>query len=462
MSRRFFLRIGIQAKFKEIKSILRLQDASFSNDRMAEIGWLVGGQIITLLLGIVSIKLTTSIGPEEFGFYTLTLSISGLLSLAFFGPLEQGFVRFFFDYAQESKRRSMFATSLLCVLRNSSLVLIVLCIISGAVLSAYFQFELLFVVAAALMIIGSLLSAPLNGMLNAMRLRKEVAIIQVAERVLVIMFLFFFVIRAYPNATMVMFAIAAGTSVSLLARLLIFRRHSHLGATRRFIDADELRTTKREIYKSVSVYSFPFLLWGAISWLQSNGERWVINGMLTNADVGRYGLAATLVANSAVLMFNVLTQFITPIIFSSFTNPTDARNNRGSALIRLYVLGTITIFACIAIVFLVFGELITKLVSTRAFVVDGVLLCLLTVGAGLFYLGQTMTTVGMVLKRPQAYITAKMVTAVLSVGFYIAGCYWGGISGVAWAIVLINAVYFFMITLTNRWLMRHTLPAQGI
>lgn len=420
----------------------------FSRERLEEIGWLSGGQLATLILSIISIKLMTSIGPDEYGHYTLAASIAGVLSLGFFGPLEQGYIRFFFDYAKEQKLRQLFCKSLLRLLGYSLLALLVISVVSGVLLYVLLQLDLSFTAAAALMITASLLSVPLNGMMNAMRLRREVAMIQVVERVLIIVLLYLLLSRVSSDATIVMFAIAAATGISLCLRAALFRKASILAPESNVQETPDLRAERKEIYRKVTQYSLPFVLWGGISWLQSSSERWVINGMLTSADVGRYGLAANIINSSAVLLFNIFTQFITPIIFSNFAEERSVHKALG--LIRIYTWVTLFLFGFVAVVLFLFGGFLIPLLSSKAFAVDSSLLLLLTFGIGMFYLGQTLTTVGLALKKPQTYVAAKVVSALLSIVFYIAGCHWFGILGIAYAIVLVNVIYFGLIVVSNR------------
>lgn len=435
---------------EKLRSRFALHDVKLTRARIKEFGWLAGGQIATLILSFLSIKLTTSIGPSEYGRYTLAHSITGIFSLAFFGPLDQGYTRFFFDYSNDSALRRLFSLSLLRLLAFSVVILVPAGAIISWLLHSFLGIEIPFAASASLMIMFALLSIPLNGLLNAMRLRREVAAIQVIERVLIIAFLFLLLTGVASNATMVMLAIGLATGVSLMLRVIFFRKGNSLSGSIVLALNPEEKQTQKEIYRNISMYSMPFVLWGAVSWLQANGERWVINGMLTTEDVGRYGLAANVINSTVVLMFGIFTQFISPIIFSNFSDIHPGKSSRGFKLIRLYSWGTTLLFVAAAGGFFLFGEMLIPLLSTKAYIIDAWLLFALTTGFGLFYIGQTLTSVGMALKKPQSYVFAKIATAFLSVGLYIAGCSWAGIHGVVLAVVAVNAVYVMLVVLTNR------------
>jgi O-antigen/teichoic acid export membrane protein len=448
-------RTRLRATVAWFTSVFHLQDVKLSREGIVELSWLAGGQLATLLLSIISIKLTTSIGPNEYGKVTLAASVGGAFMLAFFGPLEQGYVRYYFDYAGQSRMRSLFCSTLLRVL---AFCLTVLLLLSGAAvlgLHKLYQLDPLFTAAAALMIAFALLAVPLNGMLNAMRLRRETAIIQVVERVLIIVLLFVLLARFASDATTVMLAIGVATSLAGIARLLQYSRTIRTDAGEVITgNAVETGATRLQIYRSIARYSTPFVLWGLMGWLQSNSERWVINGMLTQAEVGRYGLTVNIINSSAVVLFTIMSQFITPIIFNRFPVNQGGDISRGMDLIRLYGWATLLLFMGIAVGLFFVGETVIHLLSSKAFVVDSILLFLLTMGLGVFYVGQTFTTVGLALKQPNVYMSAKIVTGLLSVVLYLVGCYWAGVLGVVCAIGIANVLYLVLVLRTNRALLR--------
>ena len=414
-----------------------------------ELSWLAGGQLVSVFLSLISIKLITSIGAEEYGKFVLATSVSGLLSLTFFGPMEQGFVRLYFDYRDSEQSRSVFSNTLLRLLSWSAGVLAVLAVVFILFAHSRLKAGTGFTAAAAIMVLLAALNVPLSGMINAFRLRKEGAIIQVAERSIVIMLVAAIFFRQGLNVTGVIGCVAFASAVSLLLRFRVYRKA--LPGTipaRESAAPDHLRQLRREILQKIAVYSQPFVLWGILAWMQSNGERWVINGMLPGADLGRYGLAASLVNNSVVVVFAMLTQFMTPIIFAKFS--TNGSTLEGMRLIRLYGWATSVMFLSVGIVLLFAGDPVIRLISTSQFTIGGPVLFSLTIGLGAYSVGQSLTQVGLALRRPEIYIVPKVVTAVLSVGAYLLGCRWGGIVGVVGAIVFVNMLYLLLVYLANK------------
>jgi O-antigen/teichoic acid export membrane protein len=335
-----------------------------------------------------------------------------MLNLAMYGPMEQGYIRMLFYYGDKPAARETYFSSLRQVLFWCLGALLVVAGVGIALGRLVFAVDVPFAIAAAGMIIVAATAIPVTGMLGALRLRREVSII---------VRLAFFNKQARPRE---------GASVSLTGP-----------------ERNELR---KEIYSRVVDYARPFLLWGGISWVQSNGERWVIEGVMTNADVGRYGLAANLVNNSAVLVVGVLGQFLGPIIFRQFSSSSDAEQRKGKEIIRLNTLLTLAVFGSAGIILALMGDSIIHFVSNRDFTMNGHILLLLTFGLGAYYVGQAMSTMGMARNQPGIYLRPKTISAGISIVLYYSGCVLWGLTGLVAGLLVANLIYVFLIWRANR------------
>jgi O-antigen/teichoic acid export membrane protein len=418
-----------------------------------EFAWLAGGQVVSLLLSLITVKLVTSIGPAGYGKYVLATSIGGMLSQGFFGPVEQGYIRMYFYYSQDPAKRPVYFSSLVRILVFATGILLVVgaCVVGfGHVFSGW---DLEFHAAAAVMVLIMAIAIPINGMLNAMRLRKESSIIQIGERLVLIALIVAAHLTWTLDATLIVLCTAMATGSSLVARSAIYQANSTIESSLPTAQIDRV-ALRKEIYGKIIDYARPFIAWGAIAWIQSNGERWVIDTVMTKADVGRYGLAVSLVNSSAVLLVSVLGQFVTPIIFGKFSNPAIEEQNKGRQLIRVYTAITVAVFLVIGLVLYVAGEPIIHLLSSRAFTLEPSVLLVLAMGLGAFYAGQAMTTLGMALNKPGAYMTTKISVSLASGILYYVGCVWQGVFGVAVGLLVANLVYLVLVYRVNRLLQK--------
>lgn len=429
-----------------VNTLLRkagLGQLHFRADHAAQLSWMGWGQFAGLLLSILSIKLTTSVGPAEYGLFVLVTSLGGLLSLALFGPLEQGVVRYYFEFSGTDTQRSTYLLMVRSVLLRSALVLAGVAGVSAflGVLSGTYTW--LFMITGGVLVTITVLAAPVNGLLNAMKLRKQLAIIGVVEKVLIVVFLQIGIWFIPMDASTIMLCIVAAMLLLFVVRMMMFGKQiGPEGST------EERNTVRSSAWKKVLAYGWPFIIWGWLSWLQFNGERWVINSMLSMEEVGKYGLAASLVNNSIVMVYNVLIQFVTPTIYAKFSDQAADRKG-GFQLIRGMAWATFALFVAFGLFLYAAGGWIIRLLSTSAFVLDTGILLFLTIGLGLFYVGQTLAMVGFALERPDAYLIPKIISSVVSVAGYIAGCFWFGLYGIVGAVILGNLFYLGSILIIN-------------
>ena len=418
-----------------------------NKEHMKQISWLGWGQFASLFLSLISIKLTTAIGTAEYGSFILATSIGGLISLSFFGPLEQGFIRYYFEYSGSEEERSAYLASILRMLVISAAVLVLsaAAVISVAVLK--YDQSLLFWGSAGILIIISSLANPFNGLLNAMKLRKQISIIQTLEKLSIVLLLLAAGAVMVMDASMVMICVLSATGVFLAVRIFFFRRQMSI------LPPDEVTVRiRKESIKKIAMYSLPFIIWGWLSWFQFNGERWVIKSMVSTSEAGKYGLAASLVNNSIVLVYGVFIQFILPFIYGKFSHADRDEKLKGYSVIKIASVLTAVLFAVFALFLFFAGETVVHFISSKDFVISSWFFFILAIGIGFFYIGQTLAIVGMALQKPEAYIFPKIISAVVSLAGYIAGCYWFGINGIAYAICFANAFYLVSVYLVNRTL----------
>ncbi|MGE5795674.1 MAG: hypothetical protein ACM34N_02755 [Ignavibacteria bacterium] len=86
-------------RFKEYFSIIWQKGRNSSS----ELFWFTGGQIVILVLSFFTVKIISRIGTGEYGIYSLIITLSFLLSAVYYGPIQQGFTRFFYIYAEKNQ-----------------------------------------------------------------------------------------------------------------------------------------------------------------------------------------------------------------------------------------------------------------------------------------------------------------------------------------------------------------------
>ena len=88
---------------KEFGNIFQIIKSKININSAREMGWVIFGQSINVILGFLIIKLISRVGPEQYGIYALIITIAAVLGL-FYGAFLQGFLRYYYHYEELNRR----------------------------------------------------------------------------------------------------------------------------------------------------------------------------------------------------------------------------------------------------------------------------------------------------------------------------------------------------------------------
>ena len=434
---------------KEPGNIFQIIKSKINYDSASEMGWVILGQTVNVLLGFLIIKLISKIGPGQYGVYALVLTIAAVLGL-FYGSFLQGFLRYYYHY-EELNRRDHIVALMFRFIRLTLLLFIVLTVIISFSFPLFdHQYSTIFFLAAGLFVIASKLSEFFNSILNLIRKRKENALLQALERILMITVL---LLLLWGNNLVLLYILLLSSCISFLVagiKIFMFRKFVP-SVSKGKIPGEQ----QKDIIRTVMIYISPFLIWGIAGWFQLNGEKWIINGVLSVTDVGIYAIMMAIVNALVVIPNNIITDFTTPIIFKQFADMNNRENiNTGYTYIKINMLIILLITVFATLLTFLWGKEIIKLISSQSYAVYWYILPLLVLGTGLFYTGQAQTLLGMGLSKPQKYIAPKLIIGVGSLGLNFLSVSMFGIQGISYSILLIGLIYVVYITLVNGRILR--------
>ncbi|MEO8231502.1 MAG: hypothetical protein ABI638_04425 [Ignavibacteriota bacterium] len=434
---------------REIREIISLLHSKVSRHSAIEMVWVILGQSINVLLGFTIIKFISKIGPEQFGIYALILTIAAFLGI-FYGPFLQGFLRYYYHY-EERNQKDGFVLLMYKFLRITIILFVAITVLISFLIPLINKsYTFTFFLLAGLFIIISKYSEFFNSILNLIRKRKENSLLQALERTLMIFALLIFL--KINNLDLVNILIAFGCISLLLAfiKILTFRKFISIKNTTK-VPAD----IQKEMTRTVLIYISPFLIWGAAGWLQMNGEKWIINGVLSVKEVGIYAIMMAIVNALVVIPNNIITEFATPIIFKQFSDISNEENiNTGYTYIRINTLLIILISIIATLLTFLWGEEIISLISSKNYAIYWQVLPLLVLGTGLFYTGQTQTLLGLGLSKPQKYIAPKLIIGIGSIGLNLFFISTFGFMGISYSILIIGLMYVTYISIVNKRILK--------
>lgn len=421
---------------------------SFStNKTRREIIWLMVGQSISIALGFVTMKLLSTMGTSEFGKYSLVLTIAAFVSAILYGPVEQGFIRFYYEYLNKGKARTFIHIFYGFLLTTGiSLLIITIPLLYFINYIINIDKKILGLLIMGLYVIIFTSSNIYNSFLNILRKRKANTLIQIAEKSLIILLLYLVTFKTKLTADL-------GLLVILIALLIIIILKTNYLNTYvpKDINANETQKTRREIVHVIARFSWPFAIWGITGWLQSNSERWIIAKYLSTGDVGIFSLMAVLANYLIAIPSGIISQFTQPIIYEKISSKSDiSEREKGYKVFNYFILATIGIVIISTLFSIIFGDQMILLISNKEFASNWKILPILCVGIGLFTIAQALTTDGVIKNIPKVYIVPKMITGIFAIFANVFFIIHLGILGVALSICLINLLYLLMITFINK------------
>lgn len=433
-----------------MKSSFDFLRSKFTKDSALEMSWVISGHFTSVIISFVIIKFLSGMGTEEYGIYVLVLTAAAFIGIVY-GPLQQTFIRFYYDYLNQNLVTQYLNIVTKYLFSVSGIFFVCVMIFSflfgdetGYDLPGYFS------LLAGFYIIILKINEFYNSGLNVIRRRKENAIFQGLEKLAVLIFLLAFYYSGDLNLINVFLSLNIIAVTALIIKIFVFKKFA--GKSDRKPDGNE-----KKIKTTLLAYTTPFLIWAVAGWLQLNGEKWIINGILSTSDVGIYALMMNIVTALLALPNTVLGEFITPIIFKNYSDLSNTENVKsGSYYIKLTILivAGLTVFSTL-ITYLI-GEELIILLSSKSYTAHWYLLPLLCFGTGLFLIGQAQTLLGMALNKPQKYVFVKVATGILSVfiNFLLIKNY--GIDGVAYTLIMIGVFYSAYTFFINRSLAKYT------
>jgi O-antigen/teichoic acid export membrane protein len=178
--------------------------------------------------------------------------------------------------------------------------------------------------------------------------------------------------------------------------------------------------------------------------MQQISDRWALQSFVSDHAVGLYAVVFQLGYVPIGLVIGMAMTFLTPILY----NRSGAAINQSRNISVHRIAWSIT-FACLLMTVLAFvftlllHEQIFQILVAPTYQAVSNLLPWMVLAGGIFAGGQMLALKLMSEMKPAVMTIAKIVTAILGVGFNIYGASRFGLQGVVAALVALSFVYFF-------------------
>jgi O-antigen/teichoic acid export membrane protein len=415
----------------------------------SEFVWIVLGQCLAVLGGIVGIRVLTGLlSPESYGELTLGITFATMQQQLIMAPISVACARYFAP-ARESGQLLAYLRAVKQLLIGETLLILSIVGIAGLGLWALDLKEwLLLVVSASFFGLCSGYGQSLDGIQNAARQRIVVAWHQSLMQWLRFSCGVMAVTLMGASGSVVLQGYTLASIIVLASQCVFFRRKIVFrGASYQNSDADY----NPQFIRDTLNYAWPFATWGIFTWLQLASDRWALQAFEDTRSVGLYAVIYQLGYYPVVLFSEMLVQLAAPVLFNIAgygTNP--GRVERAHKLIwMLFIVVVSSTLLVVVLASLLHSQIFEKLVVWE----DGYISSLwpfMILSGGLFSSGQIIALMFMISGSTKTLLMPKVGAALIGIFFNIMGAYWYGLHGVIIASVGFSSVYaVWMLLIAN-------------
>jgi O-antigen/teichoic acid export membrane protein len=331
--------------------------------------------IIIGTFGLIKI-LTTLLSKEDYGYYTLSISIVALISMLPFSAFDQAVSRYISIYKINSNYTKMYSN-----------ILFLYMIIFGIYILIYIGLKSFFY-----------LDDPWNGLSNVLlfyvlfytlvnttkaiekanRKRSQVLLADTFDLVMKI------------SALLILWKINKLDIITLFILFGIIAMSITLYLT---VHENKFSVTKidyvvtRKIASELFSFSYPLILWASFGWLQNMINRWYLNYFVDTESVAEYSLMSSLILTGINAFSGVINSYIIPIIYQKENSENGFANK---TIIKLLPI-VIGFYAVVFVILLFFNKQIISLVSDSSYTESAWMLPLMFLAGALYSVGMMST-----------------------------------------------------------------------
>jgi len=409
----------------------RLQRVSF------EIGWVVLGQVLTVVGTLVGVRLLTQrLSTEAYGEIALALTFAMLVNQVVMGPVSSASYRFYAIAHQANELGWFFASVRKLLFYGSLVVLGVGCLAGvGLYLAGYgvwiglLAWTLLFSVASGY-------GATFDAIQSSARRRAVVTLHSAAfawGRFISAIALIA-VFGANSTIAMAGFALSA-LAVSFSQRCAITRV---LEST---IEPSTERSRKQEWGPRMISYGLPFSMWGIPTWAHLSSDRWALSLFGGPELTGLYAVAYQLGFYPVSIVANMASGFVTPIIFARASS--GAESARTLAIRLTWI--TLAITALATTLVYITADWIVALLVAKEFHSAAIWIPGLVLAGGLFSAAQFASLGPLSEENSRKLLVPRITVAAFGIAGATGGAAVAGVWGVVVSLVIVNLLYLLWV-----------------
>jgi O-antigen/teichoic acid export membrane protein len=403
-----------------------------------ELIWVIAGQVSAFFGSVVGLKLLTSqLGPAVFGELALALTVGGVITMLFYGPVAQVVLRFYGtcrDSGSLGAYRGLVhgASNWLGsgVIVTGVCLAIAVYFIAGPKWARLVLLGVLFGIASGILGLQAALRA-------AMRLRRSAALFMGLDAWLKPILAIGLMALIDRSADVALTGYCAGSIV-----VALFQGTSLRPMVAGWVDTKSPEATLKTQFVT---YAWPFAVFSVLGAVSQYADRWLVQVLQGETAVGIYAALYQLASAPILLLMGIFNQFAVPIIFDLTQDQKRAR-----VAWRMIVGAGLLLLMFVAGVAFMFARPIISVFASPLFVPHADALWLLVLGIAFFQMGQVLITSGLVAYRSSVYVRAKVFQATTLVAIAWPLTSFLGVIGTSLALLASSTIYLAAVVFANR------------
>lgn len=414
--------------------------------RLKEAGWVLIGQMLAFVGGVIGIKLLTNLMPPEgYGELALGITIAGIVNMFLFGPLAQVVVRYY-SICREQGTLDAYSRILVGLHRKAIYLVIGISVPAIVLAGMIFGVSWAGLVAAALIFsIPSGLQGSIQSLLGALRDRRMAALTQGVDSWLRLGLGAMIVTWVAPRGIWALAGYILGSFIVLFIQFKTIRRRNVATSARTTSIESDL--TRRA---DMLGYALPFAAFATLASIGQYADRWLLLGAGGTNDVGIYAALYQIASAPVVFLMSIVMQLVIPVVFGRVGDlSSQLRVEGGRVLLSRALLMIGFVYLALTLTTYIWAGQLVTLLTNSEYARRANVLWLLVLALALYNLTQLMTVLGFSMNRPRAYFWPKFGHAIslLVAGLILVRLY--GLAGMVYALVISAIVHIFWVALVN-------------
>jgi O-antigen/teichoic acid export membrane protein len=408
---------------------------------LKEGAWVLIGQFFNIVGTLFLVKVLTGImSVESYGELSLALTLVGFITQGIAGNIPGGIARFY-SVALERKDFSKYLNGSIWLLKITTLIVIIValifCLFSSMITTKISPILFLSITFYSIL---SYTNSTISSIQNAARQRIVVALHNGIEAWLKIGIVIV-ASNFYITSQIVVIAYIITTMLILVSQFFFFQKLNYKikkNDTIDFISKGNNTDWADVIWK----WSWPFSVWGIITWVHQASDRWFLEANTDLATVGKYSVLYQLGFTPITIFSGLVISLISPILYNKSGDSSDKVRNKSVHDLswKITNLSLILTIICFFIA-LVVHPIIFKILLPIEYHSISYLFPVMILAGGLFTTGQILTIKQMSEMKTLEILPIKIITALVGIVLNYIGAKWFGIVGISASMLLFSIIY---------------------